>query len=141
MAFLYGGKVVLERSFAYPVKILERMQKERVTGFPIVPTMGAMLLKMRNIDQFDLSPLRYLTNTAAALPVEHIRRLGKLFPQCRFYSMYGLTECKRVSFLPPRNWTAGRIRGKGHTNCEVLVLDEQGGEVPRRGRRIGHQRL
>ncbi len=131
MAFIYGGRVVLERSFAYPVKILERMQKERVTGFPIVPTMGAMLLKMRNIDQFDLSPLRYLTNTAAALPVEHIRRLGKLFPQCRFYSMYGLTECKRVSFLPPEELDSRSASvGKAIPNCEVLVVDEQGREVP-----------
>ena len=30
-----------------------------------------------------------------------IRRLRDLFPRAKLYSMYGLTECKRVSFLPP----------------------------------------
>ena len=34
-------------------------------------------------------------------PTEHIRRLRALFPHVAIYSMYGLTECKRVSYLPP----------------------------------------
>ena len=43
-----------------------------MTGFPIVPTMVAMLLKMRDLSGYDLSTLRYMTNTGAALPVQHI---------------------------------------------------------------------
>jgi long-chain acyl-CoA synthetase len=130
MTIMYGGTVVLERSFAYPVKVLERMEKERVTGFPIVPTMAALLLSMKDIHHFDLSHLRYLTNTAAALPVDHLHRLRKLFPQTRLYSMFGLTECKRVSFLSPEELDRRPSSvGKAIPNCQVFVMDEKGKEV------------
>jgi hypothetical protein len=33
MAFKVGATVVLERSFAFPVKVLETMARERVTVF------------------------------------------------------------------------------------------------------------
>lgn len=100
MTFRFGGTLVLERSFAYPAAILKKMEQERVTGFPGVPTMFSMLLPM-DLTSFDLSNLRYVTNTAAALPVSHIEALRKKFPWTRLYSMYGLTETKRSLYLPP----------------------------------------
>ena len=100
MTFRFGGTLVLERSFSYPASILKKMEKEKVTGFPGVPTIFAMLLQM-NLDSFDLSSLRYITNTAAALPTDHILALKKRFHWVEIYSMYGLTECKRALYLPP----------------------------------------
>jgi len=38
MAFMFGGTVVLEKSFLYPVKILDRIGEEGVTGLPWFPT-------------------------------------------------------------------------------------------------------
>ena len=130
MAFMFGGTVVLEKSFVFPVKVLERMAAEKVTGFPIVPTMAAFLTGMSNIGGFDLGSLRYITNTAAALPVEHIKRLSRIFPQARLFSMYGLTECKRVSYLPPEELMRRPSSvGKAIPNSEVFVVDGDGREV------------
>jgi acyl-CoA synthetase (AMP-forming)/AMP-acid ligase II len=71
--------------------------------------------------------MRYMTNTAAALPVEHIRRLRALFARVRLYSMYGLTECKRVSYLPPEELDRRPASvGKAIPNCEVFIVDEEG---------------
>lgn len=100
MTFKFGGTLVLERSFAYPAAILKRIAVERVTGFAGVPTLYALLLPL-DLSGFDLSSLRYLTNTAAALPVSHIEALRKKFPHVTLFSMYGLTETKRTLFLPP----------------------------------------
>lgn len=129
MSAAFGGTVVLERSFAYPYAVMENLVKEKVTGFPIVPTMAALLLQM-DLSPFDFSHLRYITNTAAALPVEHIQRLRQLFPGASLYSMYGLTECKRVSYLPPDQLD---IRpdsvGRGMPNEEVYVVDDNGFRV------------
>ena len=100
MVFKFGGTLVLERTFTYPAVVLKRMVQERVTGFPGVPTLYAMLLPM-DLSGFDLSSLRYLTNTAAALPVSHIEALRRKFPHATLFSMYGLTETKRTLFLPP----------------------------------------
>ncbi|UCC98573.1 MAG: AMP-binding protein [Phycisphaerales bacterium] len=130
MAFMFGGTVVLEKSFLYLHRILERVAKEKVTGFPIVPTVVAMLLKLQNLTNYDFSTLRYMTNTGAALPVEHIRKLRGMFPHVTLISMFGLTECKRVSYLPEEE--LDRIPssvGKAMPNCEVFVVDEDGNQV------------
>jgi long-chain acyl-CoA synthetase len=100
MVFKFGGTLVLERSFMFPAAILKKMEKERVTGFPGVPTIFSLLLQM-DLSNYDLSSLRYITNTAAALPVSHIERLCAKFPHVNLYSMYGQTECKRILYLPP----------------------------------------
>ena len=130
MAFMFGGTLVLEPSFAFPYRILERLVREKVTGFPIVPTMVALLLQMQDLSRFDFSSLRYITNTAAALPVPHVRRLIELFPAARIYSMYGLTECKRVAYMPFEKLAErpGSV-GIPMPNCEVFVVDEEGREV------------
>jgi amino acid adenylation domain-containing protein len=130
MAFMFGGTVVLEKSFLYLHRILERIAQEKVTGFPIVPTIVAMLLKLQDLTKYDFSTLRYMTNTGAALPVEHIRRLRSMFPQVTMVSMFGLTECKRVCYLPPEELDRRPSSvGKAMPNCEVFVIDEDGNEV------------
>ena len=100
MTFRFGGRLVLEASFAYPAVVLNHLVAERVTGFPGVPTMFALLLRTE-LSAFDFSSLRYVTNTAAALPPAHALRLLELFPKAAVFSMYGLTETKRTLYLPP----------------------------------------
>jgi amino acid adenylation domain-containing protein len=131
MTVLFGGTVVIEQSFMFPIKILQTIEKEKVTGFPIVPTIVAFLLNMPSFANFNLSSLRYMSNTGSALPVSHIQKLKELFPQVKMYSMYGLTECKRVSYLPPDDLEKkpGSV-GVPMPNCEVFIVDEAGNELP-----------
>jgi long-chain acyl-CoA synthetase len=126
MAFQFGGTVVLERSFTYMHAVLETLARERVTGFPLVPTIAALLLQL-DLSQYDFSSLRYVTNTGAALPQGHIAELRRLLPHARVYSMYGLTECKRVSYLHPRDLdTRPTSVGRGMPNEEVYIVDNDG---------------
>jgi long-chain acyl-CoA synthetase len=129
MTFMFGGTLVLEESFAYPGPIIEKLIKERVSVFPGVPTIFAILLQL-NLRDSDFTYLRCFTNTAAALPVQHIKLLRKRFPQVKIYSMYGLTECKRVSYLPPDMIEKKpESVGKGMPNQEVYIVDENGEKV------------
>ena len=130
MAFYFGGTVVQEKSFVYPLKILEKIKTEGVTGFPIVPTMIALILQMQDLEKIDFSPLRYVTNTAAALPAAHIRRMQQMLPHVRIFSMYGLTECKRVSYLPPEYLDQKpESVGLPIPNSEVFILNNDGQKV------------
>jgi acyl-CoA synthetase (AMP-forming)/AMP-acid ligase II len=106
------------------------MRREKVTGFPLVPTMAAMILQMRDLTPGALPDLRYITNTAAALPEEHIHKLRALFPGAALYSMYGLTECKRCTYLPPAQLDkrAGSV-GIAIPNTEAYVADDAGEPV------------
>jgi acyl-CoA synthetase (AMP-forming)/AMP-acid ligase II len=83
----------------------------------------------------DLQPgafphLRYITNTAAALPPAHIQRLQDLFPSTKLFSMYGLTECKRCTYLPPEQLRKrpGSV-GIAIPGTEAFVVDENGKPV------------
>jgi long-chain acyl-CoA synthetase len=130
MGFKIGGTVVLERSFTYPHTVLEKIMQERVTGLPIVPTIAAILLQM-DLTQYHFPCLRYITNTGAALPPQHIMQLREVFPHTRVYSMFGLTECKRVSYLPPSQLDIRPTSvGKAMPNVEVYVVDDQGHRLP-----------
>jgi amino acid adenylation domain-containing protein len=130
MAMKVGATLVIEKSFAFPQAILNRMAEEKVTGLPLVPTMAAMLLQMRDLAPGRLPHLRYVTNTAAALPPAHIARLQELFPSARLFSMYGLTECKRCTYLPPEELAKrpGSV-GIAIPGTEAYVVDEEGRRV------------
>jgi long-chain acyl-CoA synthetase len=131
MATKVAATVVLERSFAFPVKSLEVMERERVTVFPGVPTMFALLTGIKTLGNFELAALRLITNTAAALPERRIAELRALFPQAQLYSMYGLTECKRVTYLPPEQLDIRPTSvGRGMPNTEVWLVDETGTRLP-----------
>lgn len=127
MSFKFGGTIVLEKSFLYPYRVIDLIMKEKVTGFPIVPTIAAILLKLKNLNRHDFSTLRYITNTAQALPPRYIFELRKIFPRAKIYSMYGLTECKRVSYLPPEEIERRPTSvGMAMPNTEAYIVDENG---------------
>lgn len=134
MAIRFGGTVVLEKQFMYPYRYIELVKKERVTGLPIVPTITAILLNLKDLDDHDFSSVRYVTNTAQALPEHHIRRLRTIMPNARIYSMYGLTECKRVAYLPPelidRKPTSV---GMAIPNTEAWIEDDAGNRIATAG--------
>ncbi len=144
MTFRFGGTLVLEKGFAFPAALLQLMEREGVTGFPGVPTLYSILLRM-DLSAFDLSSLRYLTNTAAALPASHIQEIQQKFPQATLFSMYGLTETKRTLYLPPEE--LGRRPGSVGVpipGTEAWLEDDQGhrvgaggmGELVVRGRHV-----
>ncbi len=130
MTFKIGGTLVLEKSFSYPFAIIDKILKEKVTGFPIVPTMSAILLQLEGLNKYNFNHVRYISNTAAHLPTNHIKKLRVIFPNTKIYCMYGLTECKRVSYLPPDQLD---IRpnsvGRGMPNEEVYIVNAKGERV------------
>ena len=129
-AFRAGATLVLERSFLYPRAIIETMRREKVTGFPLVPTMATLLLR-QDLKPDWFGPLRYITNAAAALPRPRMQRLRETFPSAKIYSMYGLTECQRASYLPPeeidRRPDSVGVPIPGTT---ARVVDDKGRRVP-----------
>ena len=122
-----GATLVLEGSAAFPVRLVERLAQERVTVFPGVPTLYSAILALSNLSTFDLSALRIVTNAAAALSDQHVQQIQALLPAAKLYSMYGMTECKRISFLPPEQLAQRPSSvGRGLVNQEVWLVDEEG---------------
>lgn len=131
MAVALGACLILERSFTFLGQTLERLRNERVTTLPGVPTIFATLIAAHHRSSLRFPHVTRLTNTAAALPDEFTHTLREIFPNALLYKMYGLTECKRVSYLEPELIAAkpGSV-GKAIPGTEVYLLSEDGNPVP-----------
>lgn len=131
MSTRVGARLVMEQSFVFPAQVLNTVVTQKVTFFPGVPTVYAILAEMSDLSKWDLSNVRAVTNTAAALHLKHIEAVKRIFPASRIFSMYGLTECKRVSYLPPEELDRrpGSV-GRAIPNTEIWIVDDEGKKVP-----------
>lgn len=130
MAVRVGATLVVERGFAFPGRVVELLERERITALPAVPSIFQVLTSLRGLAERALPDLRIVTNTGAALSTATIAAIRRTFPGAQLYSMYGLTECKRVSYLPPDQLDErpGSV-GIAIPGTEVWLSDEQGREL------------
>lgn len=131
LAFQVGAKLVLEREFAVPMTIPRLLKMHRITGFPGVPSLFAMLLRSKLLERVNLPDLRYITSTGDVFPSSHIQRLKEILPHTDVIPMYGLTECKRVSIMPKGELGAHPSSvGLPLPGTRVSIVDERGLSVP-----------
>lgn len=130
MTIKFGGTLILEKAFIYPYQAIQKILHHKVTGFPLVPAMAALILQLKELSTYDFSHVRYITNTGQALPPTHIEELQKVFTEAKIFSMYGLTECKRVSYLPPSELKKRPLSvGKAIPGTEVWIEDANGNKI------------
>ena len=123
-----GGTILLERTFAFPARTLERMRHGAGYRLRRVPTVYATLLGMQHDRTYD--SVRCLTNAAAGLPPSFHEGIRRLFPEARLYRMYGQTECVRVSYLEPELLERKPTSvGRAIPGTEAVVLDDEGRPV------------
>ena len=101
MCITTGATLLLEKESTWPIFLLKRIVSEKATVLPAVPTMVMLLHDQSKNKAFDLSSIRMITNTGAALTHTNIDMVKVLFTNAEIFSMYGLTECKRCTYLPP----------------------------------------
>lgn len=76
------------------------MREVGATVVPLVPSLAAVLgpLAARTPAK---PPVRLITSTGAPLSPAAAATLRSAFPQAQLCVMYGLTECKRATIMPP----------------------------------------
>jgi long-chain acyl-CoA synthetase len=130
MCIRVGATLVLETDFSFPGRVVQLLEQERITGLPGVPTVFHVLVSLRGLAERELPDLRFLTNTGDALATTTIEAVRQTFPQARLFSMYGLTECKRVSYLPPDQLDVRPTSvGKPIPGTEAWIEDAEGNSV------------
>ncbi len=126
-----GARLVLLRDYGNPVAIPGLLAFHRATVFPALPSLLAMLLESRLLERTPLSHLRLVTSTGEVFPTAHAERLRRLLPGASITPMYGLTECKRVSILPPQETsTHSDSVGLPLPGTRVAIVDTDGTPVP-----------
>jgi long-chain acyl-CoA synthetase len=125
----FGSTMSLVTRFE-PVKVLEVIQRDRVTVFEGVPTMYIALLSEPTIDDYDLSSLRVGVSGGAAIPAEVLdaveRKLGIVILEG-----YGMTETAATATF---NVSAEDRKiysvGKPIWGVEVQIWNEAGDRLP-----------
>jgi amino acid adenylation domain-containing protein len=136
-----GGRVaVVEDQAAHdPARLLERVERERVTVLEVVPSVLGFFLDEALGSSADGRPrlpaLRRLVPTGEALPPELARRWLAAFPAVPLLNAYGPTECSDdVTHFPvarPPAEGAARVPiGRGLRELRLLVLDRRLGPAP-----------
>jgi acyl-CoA synthetase (AMP-forming)/AMP-acid ligase II len=94
-SFVIGrGMVLMPRWDAG--EALRLIEKEKITYFVGVPTMGLEMMQHPDREKYDLSTLTDLAAGGAPRPVSHVARLQQSFPTAQPALGYGLTETNAV---------------------------------------------
>jgi acyl-CoA ligase (AMP-forming) (exosortase A-associated) len=124
-AFSVGACVVLT-NFSTAAALLQELNGKDITGLAGVPTMWAHLAATEWPPDAGAS-LRYITNSGGALVPAVLRKLQARLPKAKVYSMYGLTEAFRSTYLHPEQLAQRPTSiGKAVPSQEVMVLRPDG---------------
>lgn len=126
------GCTLYLHELALPNDLFAMMSKDRITALPVMPVFITKMFDRRlkvATSGFDFSALRYVCSTGGRLSSDMIADLKGAFPNAKIYSMFGLTEAFRSTYLAPDKLDAHPTSvGKSIPDCQVMVLDEQGEE-------------
>lgn len=127
MPLFFGGTAVIEsRTANCADDVLEVIKREHVTGLHVFPPVFFLLASMGGHWQGQLPSLRYISSSGQPLYPRHIQQIREALPNVDIFSNYGLTECKRVSYLPPSDIALrpGSV-GKPLKGVHALIVNEQ----------------
>ena len=123
-----GATIVYLARFSGP-KVLELIEKYRITSLFAIPSMYRVLLRTAESVQHDLSTLRLCTSGGEPLPGDVLEAFNKTFP-VPLTEGYGLTEATAiVSVNLPEKCKPGSI-GPPLSNLEVKILNDDGQKLP-----------
>jgi len=100
MSVMVGAYVYISQDYRSVAKRTTEIMENRITIFPATPPLLFSWLPLIR-DRADLSRLRMITSTGEYFSAALIRQAMNVLPHIRVVPMYGLTECKRVSIMPP----------------------------------------
>jgi acyl-CoA synthetase (AMP-forming)/AMP-acid ligase II len=129
---LHGSAVLPEKRFDSQ-RMIERIERERVTMMIGPPTVFEELLAHPDRGDRDLSSLRLVVPSATNVPPELVRRMRAEIGIAHVLTGYGLTESSaivsysRVADDPER--VADSV-GRPAPGVEVLIVDDEGRPVP-----------
>ncbi|MFW2829586.1 AMP-binding protein [Sphingomonas sp. ID0503] len=96
----YAGGAAVPLDYLLAKDVVKAVARHGITTLAGVPPLWLQLVEAAwPVDA--LASLRRLTNSGGRLPVPLVRRMRAMFPEARLFSMYGLTEAFRSTYLDP----------------------------------------
>lgn len=123
-----------------PEKVLEALERDRVTHMLLVPTMIQMLVDHPSMQQpRDLSALQTIIYGASPISTAVLERAMKALPHVSFMQAYGMTELSPLASILPafhhtqeaRSLNKLKSAGRASLCTEIRIVDPLDQEVPR----------
>lgn len=102
-SFKTNCTVVLYHNAINPIRIAQVVKQHHVTILPMVPVIATAFERSLHLLTEYFSTVKKITNTGGHLTEKTIIGLRNKLPKTKIYAMYGLTESKRVFYLPPQD--------------------------------------
>ncbi len=142
-----GARHIILQRFR-PETICEVIQREKVTYFEIVPTMGDMLTQFEDISKYDLSSVQRIVVGAAAMSRKTHEALMQKFPGTMVFAGYGMSETASAgatAFIKdylkdlPEEEMQRLMRSQGFEDfiTQIRVVDANGKDVIPDGKHSG----
>jgi len=126
---IFGITLVLMDRF-HPLEFLKNIAQYKVTCFHVVPPMYTAMLTVKNIDQFDLSSLRWVVVFGAPNSPDILERFHKYCPNAKLLNGWGMTETCPPNTVTPLDNPKIESVGKPAPNCEIQIVDEDDRILP-----------
>jgi long-chain acyl-CoA synthetase len=126
---IFGITLVLMDRF-HPLEFLKNIGEHKVTCFHIVPPMYTAMLTVKNIDQFDLSSLRWVVVFGAPNSPDILERFHQYCPNAKLLNGWGMTETCPPNTVTPLSDPKIESVGKVAPNCEIQIVDGQDNPLP-----------
>ncbi|MGM0611639.1 MAG: long-chain-fatty-acid--CoA ligase [Thermodesulfobacteriota bacterium] len=124
-----------------PREVLKTIQKLKPTIFPSAPAVFSALLQQKDIEQFNISSIKYCISGSAPIPVDLIHRFKEL-TGAEIIEGYGLTEASPITHLNPLRGERkyGSI-GLPFPDTDARIVDMEVGTIPLPPGKIGELTL
>jgi len=128
---LKGATIILVDGFGNMKNVLRCIEEEKVTGFAMVPSAWAYIIKVsgKRIGEYE-SQINYIEIGSAAMPEATKKELLQMFPNTRICMHYGLTEASRSAFMEFHDSNHLNSIGKPiASDVSTKIFDEYGNVV------------
>jgi acyl-CoA ligase (AMP-forming) (exosortase A-associated) len=121
-----AGGAVAPLDYLTARDVIRAVERHRISTLAGVPPLWVQLIEAPWPPEAALS-LRRLTNSGGKLAPSVVRRLREVFPAAEIYSMYGLTEAFRSTYLEPALLDDHPdSMGSAIPFAEIMVVDAEG---------------
>ncbi len=133
MALVCESKVFIAELSDISFNYLSFLKKNFITVLPLVSQHLKILLVQLKKNRIKLK-IRLITNTGSELRHDLIENFLRIFRNVEVFSMYGLTECKRVSILKSKEYLKKYYTvGKPIKGTKCWIVDKKGKKIKNPG--------
>ena len=128
---LAGGDHVVAMEAFDAARVVDVIERYRVSTFNCTPTMLKRIADLPDIDERDLSSIEWICQGAAPMPPYLVHRWAELIGAEKLIMAYGMSEGLGICAIRGDEWMAreGSV-GRPNRETEVRVLDADGKVLP-----------